>query len=141
MSRGGDSQDALRAVWMEGYLTAKTQSEAVALLARLVRQAWDRDDALAMRLFGNNTTQMLASDVERMSSGLGWPADCPDCGGNRMHRTECPQALRNECREVLLMVNDWLRSTYTNDQPIHPYAHRVLAEKVQAVLNRLESAS
>ena len=65
MSRGGDSQDALRAVWMEGYLTAKTEGEAVALLARLVRQAWDRDDALAMRLFGNNTTQMLASDLER----------------------------------------------------------------------------
>ena len=36
-------------------------------LATLVRQAWDRNDALAMKLFGGNLVQMLANDVERDS--------------------------------------------------------------------------
>lgn len=67
--RGGDSVEALRKVWMEGYERGKRDAlpnaEKALFLAQLVRRAWQDNDAACMRLFGSNTTAMLAFDVER----------------------------------------------------------------------------
>lgn len=60
----------------EQILAMPAETEKAATLARLVRQAWQRDNAASMRLFGSNTTQMLALDVERAHvetpSKVGW---------------------------------------------------------------------
>ena len=40
----------------------------------------------------------------------------------------------NEMVNALNAVNDWLKEAWTSDKPIHPYTHRILAEKVTFAL-------
>lgn len=46
---------------------SEARAQKAVILAELVRQAWRRDDEACMKLFGNNTTAILAREVE---SGL-----------------------------------------------------------------------
>lgn len=69
MSRGGDSQDAIRAVWMEGYargLSAVAETgigPLAAELASLVRLAFATRDEHAMSAFGNNGPGHIANQL------------------------------------------------------------------------------
>ena len=76
MSRSGDSQDALRAVWMEGYtrgLSAVAETRIgplAAELAYLVRLAFATHDEHAMSAFGNNAPGHIANQLSIAASRL-----------------------------------------------------------------------
>lgn len=91
--------------YQRGRSEALAESQAKSLkmaerLARLVRQAWERNDDLAMRLFGSNTTLMLASDAERAlaeSEGLEEAlASCVDMNRIREHTADLLAETRAE---------------------------------------------
>lgn len=56
-----------------------------------------------------------------------------------IQREKANEALLVTSHRALLTVNEWLLTFYTDHRPMHPAAHRLLAEMVQAVLNRFKA--
>lgn len=84
------------------------------LLAKLVRQAWERDDALAMRLFGSNGTAMLANGIELCGRSDG-PCYC-GCHRDRLLASKL-EGTTQLFEDLLAGVRAFIRDRGRHDGP------------------------
>lgn len=98
----------------------------------------ERVTALVMRV---DVASRERAEAELRSVNGHWPElrELRDVRHTLAREIDRLKALLVTCHRALLTVNEWLLSAYTDDKPIHPGAHRLLAETVQAVLDRFKA--